>query len=184
MFSFGFYTNSKNFFDNRFYDLTGRSPLVLAETPGRSPTLDTIACFGLAGMSSGALITTLSCPFELIKLNMQLAGKEARKQVMQLNGRSTTDANKKRPGSFAILRQQYKLGGFLRCYAGYRLHLARDVIGTGVYFATYETVKQVVNNLYPDHTAMLAIPIAGGFCGMASWTVVCCSPNSSTQMQN
>jgi hypothetical protein len=136
-------------------------------------------------MVAGSFVTCFSCPFELTKLNMQLAGKEARGREIktaQKNGNTAKTSTKgssdipkqKKPGSLALFRSQWKQGGFSRCFAGFHLHLARDVIGTAVYFSTYETTKQTLNNfpgLGINNAA--AIAVAGAACGMTSWAVVC-----------
>jgi solute carrier family 25 carnitine/acylcarnitine transporter 20/29 len=52
----------------------------------------------------------------------------------------------------------------------------RDSIGTGIYFVTYESVKQVLANARgtsPTHP--LAVVVAGGLCGLVSWACVCYS---------
>lgn len=49
----------------------------------------------------------------------------------------------------------------------------RDSIGTGIYFVTYESVKQILANARgtsPTHP--LAVVIAGGLCGLVSWACV------------
>ncbi|SMY29325.1 unnamed protein product [Zymoseptoria tritici ST99CH_1A5] len=193
-FSFRMYQGTKYYLDQQFFEMNGRSPLILANTPGRLPTWDTIACHGIAGMAAGAFVTFLSCPFELMKLNAQLAGKVARdkaileakekagkyhtetKQAGKNNTTGHTIAKEpkiKTPGSLVLFSQQLKTGGYGRAYAGFQLHLARDILGTGVYFSTYETVKQTLNN-FPGAglNGGFAVPIAGGLCGMTSWAVI------------
>jgi hypothetical protein len=183
--SFKCFSTSKYWLDDRFFEVTGRSPLVHAATPGRLPTWDTVSLHALSGMVAGSFVTCFSCPFELTKLNMQLAGKEARDREIktaQKNGNTAKTSTKggsdipkqKKPGSLALFRSQWKQGGFSRCFAGFHLHLARDVIGTAVYFSTYETTKQTLNNfpgLGINNAA--AIAVAGAACGMTSWAVVC-----------
>ncbi|GAB1733609.1 hypothetical protein NU195Hw_g1532t1 [Hortaea werneckii] len=52
-----------------------------------------------------------------------------------------------------------------RLYAGYRLHLLRDTIGTAIYFTTYESAKQLMaNSPWP-------VPV-GTPCGAASGAVI------------
>ena len=49
----------------------------------------------------------------------------------------------------------------------------RDSIGTGIYFVTYESVKQILANARgtsPTHP--LAVVVAGGLCGLVSWACV------------
>jgi hypothetical protein len=51
--------------------------------------------------------------------------------------------------------------------------IVRDSIGTGIYFVTYESVKQILANARgtsPTHP--LAVVVAGGLCGLVSWACV------------
>ena len=53
------------------------------------------------------------------------------------------------------------------------LNIVRDSIGTGIYFVTYESVKQLLANARgtsPTHP--LAVIVAGGMCGLVSWACV------------
>ncbi|CAI4218198.1 unnamed protein product [Parascedosporium putredinis] len=49
-------------------------------------------------------------------------------------------------------------------YTGFNLHLLRDTLGTAIYFAVYESSKQLVTSLggeYP-YTRKLAVLMSGG----------------------
>lgn len=56
----------------------------------------------------------------------------------------------------------------------------RDIIGTTIYFSTYESVKHLLSNA-PGHSAASPLPVvlAGGICGLASW--VCIYPVDSAK---
>jgi hypothetical protein len=73
--SFSIYQRAKYTADDGIKRMTGKSPLALANATNSYPSIYTLACFGSAGALSGAVITLISCPFELTKLNEQLAGK-------------------------------------------------------------------------------------------------------------
>lgn len=183
--SFSLYQRAKYAFDEGITNMTGESPLRIANAPGSYPTLSTMACFGAAGATAGAVITTISCPFELTKLNEQLAGKEARKAAMSKT--KTTGATPqsgaapvvdlKNGGSWATARRLVRDRGlFGGLYAGYRLHLLRDTIGTAIYFTTYESAKQLMGNARgKSATSPYAVIVAGGLCGIVSWACVCLS---------
>lgn len=50
----------------------------------------------------------------------------------------------------------------------------RDTIGTGIYFMTYESGKQMLANARGNSpTSPLAVVMAGGLCGLVSWACVC-----------
>lgn len=50
----------------------------------------------------------------------------------------------------------------------------RDTVGTGIYFATYETGKQVLSTYRGDASTSspLAVVSAGGLCGAVSWLLI------------
>ncbi len=49
----------------------------------------------------------------------------------------------------------------------------RDTIGTGIYFTTYESAKQVLSSARGNSpTSPLAVVTAGGLCGLVSWACV------------
>lgn len=173
--SFSLYQKTKYALDRTFTRMTGQSPLVTANAPGSYPTLSTVACFGLSGAAAGAVITTVSCPFELTKLNEQLAGKVAREAAMK-RGTPINKVDLKNGGSWATARRLVRDRGLQGLYAGYRLHLLRDTIGTSIYFITYESAKQLMGNARgKSSTSPYAVVVAGGLCGIVSWA--CVSPS-------
>ncbi|KAF9973778.1 hypothetical protein BGZ73_002966 [Actinomortierella ambigua] len=89
--------------------------------------------------------------------------------------------------SWKTVKEIVKKRGLFGLYKGAPLHIARDTLGTGVYFASYETVKRVVSQTMQhvrspistgDSKAAAAGPgpmvhfFAGGFCGVFSWMIV------------
>ncbi|KAI5360076.1 Putative mitochondrial carrier protein [Septoria linicola] len=178
--SFSLYQKAKYAYDAAIHEMTGESPLVIANAPGSYPTLSTMACFGAAGATAGAVITTISCPFELTKLNEQLAGKEARKAASLMTTTGATSQSGAAPvvdlksgGSMATARRLVRDRGLTGLYAGYRLHLLRDTIGTAIYFTTYESAKQLMGNARgKSATSPYAVLAAGGLCGIVSWACI------------
>lgn len=51
----------------------------------------------------------------------------------------------------------------------------RDTLGTGIYFMTYESSKQLLTTFGGDgtHSNPLAVLVAGGLCGIVSWAMIC-----------
>lgn len=128
--SFSIYQRAKYAYDRTITNMIGKSPLVHANAPGSYPSLLTISCFGSAGATAGAIITTLSCPFELTKLNEQLAGKEARQRALSSTTgamSSSAQTSSLRAGSLATARRLVRDRGFAGLYSGYRLHLLRGI---------------------------------------------------------
>ena len=60
----------------------------------------------------------------------------------------------------------------------------RDTLGTGIYFMTYESSKQLLTTFGGDgtHSNPFAVLVAGGLCGIVSWALICmfqlCLPQS------
>ncbi|EMC97466.1 hypothetical protein BAUCODRAFT_33182 [Baudoinia panamericana UAMH 10762] len=179
-FSFSIYQRAKYTIDGLMKRFTGHSPLHIANAPGSYPNIYTLACFGTAGAVAGAIITTLSCPFELTKLNEQLAGKEAREKAVAppANGAKSPRTPPSshldgKTGSWNTARRLIRDRGFQGLYAGYKLHLLRDTIGTAIYFTTYESAKQLMANARGrSPTSPYAVLVAGGLCGILTSTLI------------
>ncbi|RMY48755.1 hypothetical protein D0865_07901 [Hortaea werneckii] len=178
--SFSIYQHVKYTMDKTMYGMTGQSPLAIANAPGSYPNIHTLTCFGVAGAASGAVITALSCPFELTKLNEQLAGKVAR-EAQSKSGSNPKGAGQnpspivdvKSGGSWNTARRLVRDRGVLGLYAGYRLHLLRDTIGTAIYFTTYESAKQLMaNSRGKNPTTPYAVMFAGGLCGILTTSLI------------
>ena len=142
---------------------------MIANTNGAFPTLSTITCFGAAGATAGAVITTIACPFELTKLSAQIS---------VLNAHNASKGNPvvqsyQNPGTIRTARALVRNRGFAGLYCGFNFHLMRDAIGTGVYFMTYESCKQLLANARGNSPASpTAVVVAGGLCGLVSWACV------------
>ena len=60
--SFSIYQKAKYKFSAAIGQATGGDePLVVVNKPGSIPTIQTVACFGAAGATAGALITGIAC---------------------------------------------------------------------------------------------------------------------------
>lgn len=170
--SFSLYQRAKYAYDASITRITGKSPLAIANAPGSYPTIHTLACFGAAGATAGTLITCISCPFELTKLNEQLAGKMHR-EATHAKGSNIAPISELKTGALATARRLVRERGISGLYSGYRLHLLRDVIGTSIYFMTYESAKQFLANARgKSPTSPYAVLIAGGLCGIVSWACI------------
>jgi len=65
--SFSAYQRAKYTYDDWIFQATGHSPIEHANTVGALPSLGTVLCFGAAGATSGALVTAIACPFEVVR---------------------------------------------------------------------------------------------------------------------
>ncbi|KAG0174550.1 hypothetical protein DFQ30_003968 [Apophysomyces sp. BC1015] len=73
--------------------------------------------------------------------------------------------------SWCSAKEIVRKRGITGLWSGFRLHFARDALGTGVYFGGYETTKYLLTS--PDRPAgPLTQFFAGGVCGILCWLVV------------
>lgn len=175
--------------------VTGDSPLEWVNTAGTYPNLSTLVCFSTAGMISGAVLTpvlsecdiderqglptdTLIAPFEALKNASQTA-------VLMSSNHGKNSKNN-RINTYAAAKTIIKQRGVLSLWRGFHLHLARDVIGGGVYFGVYESCKQALGSHYGDEmkNTPWAIPLAGAICGISSWVVTYPIDTMKTRQQN
>jgi len=170
--SFSIYQQAKYAADDIIYKTTGTSPLVIANTRGAYPNWSTVLCFGASGAAAGAAIVPIACPFELTKNAQQLAEVMVNRPRIPGMDKDLAGSYQKK-GTLATARQLVKHRGLLGLYSGFSYHLLRDTIGTGVYFMTYESVKQILANARGENPASPeAVVLAGGACGLVSWACV------------
>lgn len=126
-------------------------------------------CFA-AGATAGAGVSLISCPFEFCKVYSQIA---LLAQRPMLNG-DRKDVPIKlsiRDTSSKVLKYE----GVRGLYSGYRYHLVRDIMGSGVYFAVYESFKWAMNTIINKDlsaSSPFSILLAGGMSGFTCWAVV------------
>ena len=155
----------------------GEEPLVTVNRPGSIPNLATLACFGGAGMFAGAATSVVGCPFELTKLFAQISLGELPAGAFQKKQVPANDAIRKSYqslGAFRTAMNIVRLRGVLGLWSGFRLHVLREALGTGIYFMTYESAKQLLVKYQKKDspTAPLSVTLAGGVSGLVSWALV------------
>ena len=78
-----------------------------------------------------------------------------------------------RIGTLEAVKQIVQRHGVRGLYTGFQLHLARDTIGTGVFFGVYEATKMAITAYRGGElNSGAAIGIAGALCGTMSWCLV------------
>ncbi|XP_069501566.1 mitochondrial carnitine/acylcarnitine carrier protein-like isoform X2 [Ambystoma mexicanum] len=112
----------------------------------------------MAGMLAGLLSTAILAPVERIKCLLQV---QVHSPVLKYTG------------SLDCAQQLYTEHGIRGVYKGTLLTLMRDVPATGMYFMTYEWLKNV---LTPEGKSVsdLSVPrilLAGGLAGVCNWAV-------------
>ncbi|KAI2631720.1 mitochondrial carrier protein [Xylaria nigripes] len=171
--SFSIYQRSKYVYSDWMARNIGFCPLDHVNKNGAYPNLGTMACFGVAGATAGSGITLIACPFELTKLSAQVSvlmanqkNVDPKKQAIALSYHNK--------GTIKTLRNIVKHRGFAGMYTGLNLHLLRDTLGTGIYFATYESSKQLLTTFSGTdaHKNPVAVLAAGALCGIVSWALI------------
>lgn len=121
----------------------------------------------ISGVMSGAVSTLFTCPFEFTK---------TASQVEALVYRNRGLPPPKHKGSLQAVKDLSRRGGLFRLYGGWQYQVFRDGLGSGLYFAVYETVKSRMNHLFPlneqGKVHPLSVAVAGGSCGVISWIAV------------
>ncbi|EXJ70620.1 uncharacterized protein A1O5_06691 [Cladophialophora psammophila CBS 110553] len=184
---FSIYRKAKYTFDGWIEAATGRSPLQHVNIPGTYPDMYTMTCFTGAGMVSGAVTAVALTPVELIKNATQTSVLMA-SQVDHTSAAPTPVGPKNvgRVSSWTSMKRIIARRGPLGLWTGFRLHLVRDVIGSGIYFGVYETTKQSLNSYYGAEKANSAgaIAMAGAICGVGAWVVTYPLDTMKTRAQN
>ncbi|CAI9766099.1 unnamed protein product [Fraxinus pennsylvanica] len=115
----------------------------------------------LGGIGTGAIQSLLLSPVELVKIRLQLQGK--------------TNENKNQSGSekgpVCVARNIIRTEGWRGIYRGLTITVLRDAPAHGVYFWTYEYMRE---QLHPGcrksgEETFRTMLFAGGLAGVASW---------------
>ncbi|KAI9276076.1 mitochondrial carrier domain-containing protein, partial [Sporodiniella umbellata] len=122
----------------------------------------TLALSTVSGSVSGAFIALLSCPLELIKIQRQLEMVLLKKQIAmgQVSINQVAEES-----SWGSAKQIIKRKGFFGLWSRVGCHSARDALGTGIYFGSYETAKRILSKNGNDSGPLIHF-ISGGLCGM------------------
>ena len=132
------------------------------------PAKDTPSYKGvfLGGVGTGAIQSLLLSPVELVKIRLQL-------QRRNYGGTQPTNCPK---GPMSVIKSIWKTEGLRGIYRGLTITALRDAPAHGVYFWTYEYMRE---QLHPGcrksgQESLTTMLMAGGLAGVASW--VCCYP--------
>lgn len=170
--NFSVYQKTKYAVSNAIERATGVSPLVAYNTPGSLPSLGTITTFTVAGMAAGLAAAPLACPFELTKNVVQTSVLISNRSHASVGAAAANSSLRDVPrlGTLQAIKRIVSRHGFSGLYTGIRLHALRDTVGTGMYFAIYETTKQLVSTYHGDGGLPFGGPmIAGALCGVIPW---------------
>ena len=138
--SFSIYQRVKYTYDRWIYSATGQSPLIIANTKGALPTPITMACFGAAGGTVGALVTVIACkfpckeqyillltviasgPFELTKMSAQIS------RLMANHGQCRLGSSLQDRGTFRTAQHLVRTSGIRGLYQGFHLHMRKRIL--------------------------------------------------------
>ncbi|XP_017774028.1 PREDICTED: congested-like trachea protein [Nicrophorus vespilloides] len=109
-----------------------------------------------AGAFSGIFTTTIMAPGERIKC------------LLQIQGDSMT---KKYNGPVDCAKQLYKEGGIRSIYRGAGATLLRDVPASGLYFLTYEGIRNYLTDNGKKDITFHGTLFAGGCAGISNWLI-------------
>lgn len=130
-------------------------------------------CF-TAGAVAGMTTSLIACPFEFSKVFSQIEVL-ARVGSAPLGSAKLAAASQKRYTTLQTVQVIVKNLGFRGLYSGYRYHVVRDAIGSGVYFAVYESFKWASNAIIngdANQSSPISILAAGGISGATCWTII------------
>lgn len=121
----------------------------------------------LGGVGTGAIQSIMLSPVELVKIRLQL------QNVSHANLREAAASHK---GPVSVAKSILKAEGIKGIYRGFVITVLRDAPAHGVYFWTYEYMREQFHpgcrkNGQENLRTMLT---AGGLAGVASW--LCCYP--------
>ncbi|KAK0674698.1 mitochondrial carrier domain-containing protein [Cercophora samala] len=172
--SFSIYQRSKYAYSDWVKRHFGVDVMAQVAQQGSYPNFWSVATFGAAGMTAGSCITAIACPFELTKLSAQVSVLIADKKNCPKPESHAIAASYQNKGTLKTMGNIIKHRGIGGLYTGFRLHLLRDTLGTGTYFMTYESSKQLLTTFGGDgtHSNPLAVLVAGGLCGIVSWALI------------
>jgi hypothetical protein len=173
--SFSVYTHSKHALSSWIKASTGFSVYDHVHTKGTYPNFYTTGCFAVSGIFSGAALSVFACPFELSKICTQVSVQLLSDPRFKDDARRREiAASYQQKGPFRCMSAIFKNRGFWGLYTGLNLHLARDIVGTVLYFTIYESCKQMGKTLAGDNPILgkLSILASGGLCGAMSWILI------------
>jgi len=114
-------------------------------------------------MTAGTVVSFFSCPFELVKIQMQL-----HRLVTAAEGIPVKFSN-----SWGCAKYIYRTQGLRAFFTGLHLHILRDAIGTALYFGSYEAFHVALSPTGRREGAGPMVHfLSGGLAGISSWLVI------------
>uniref|UniRef100_A0A914I980 Mitochondrial carnitine/acylcarnitine carrier protein n=1 Tax=Globodera rostochiensis TaxID=31243 RepID=A0A914I980_GLORO len=112
-----------------------------------------------AGAVAGVFTTAVMVPGERIKCILQVQSMGGTNEVPKYNG------------PLDVVRKLYREGGIRSIYRGTAATLLRDIPASGAYISVYELLKDKFSGGERQKLTPMATLMAGGFAGIANWSV-------------
>ncbi|KAL9234044.1 hypothetical protein vseg_008962 [Gypsophila vaccaria] len=132
-----------------------------------------------AAAYSGAIISVVLCPAELLKCRMQVQGTN-----------SAAPKSSRYSGPMDCALKTFRAEGLSGIFRGGTATFLRESVGNSVFFTVYETVRHVTHLILKDtsvkssNMAQLGIGIlSGGLGGVASWSTILLLDVAKTMIQ-
>lgn len=116
----------------------------------------TYSHYFLAGAFSGIFTTSIMAPGERIKCLLQIQ-QDAKTKIYD--------------GPIDCAKKLYKEGGIRSIYRGSLATILRDVPASGLYFLTYEAIKDYLTDCGEKDITIHGTVFAGGCAGIANWLI-------------
>ena len=113
-----------------------------------------------AGALIAPLVTVVSTPFELVKVQLQLDAKP-----------SSGGGARQFTGAWHAARCIAEQRGVRALWLGAPVNLVREALFLGVYFSCYESFKGALFTRVDGISPSAAVPVAGGLSGACAWFV-------------
>lgn len=130
----------------------------------------------MSGVFAGAVVSLFSCPFELTKIFQQIV------MVVNRDSGHKLSSNALPTKAFEVARDIVKYEGWNGLYSGYRYHIVRDGLSSGLFYSLYETVKLKFQEMTNESNYLsesskptlhaLCVPFAGAVSGGVTWLTV------------
>jgi len=161
------YEGAKGFYKGMGAPLVGVAPIFAISFLGFgigkkifTPSIDerhSYLQYFAAGAFSGIFTTFIMAPGERIKCLLQIQAGNGAAKVYN--------------GPLDVVKKLYKQGGLTSVYRGAGATLLRDLPASGLYFLTYEAIKEYITDYGKHSPSILGTVFAGGTAGIANWLI-------------
>jgi Mitochondrial carrier protein len=118
----------------------------------------------VAGAATGLSAGIVESPIDLLK---------AKLQMQYQHGSEAVGSGSRYRGTFDCARSLLRSeGGFRNLYQGFDATLSRNLIGSAIYFASYDLIRRRISALGGGDLHAGHVITAGGLAGVAFWTSI------------